>query len=97
MSPLKARNRLVSFRVTQDELESLRVACLVQGARNVSEFARGAVLQLAETRVHPEAQLLDRLSVLELRLAEIEGSLRHHSEMLRALLKGVVAERAKGV
>src|SRR4030095_2056556 len=73
MDIVKTRSRLVSFRLTQDELENLRVACLMLGARNVSDFARRAVLDLAEARVHPETQLLDRFSGLELRLAEIES------------------------
>ena len=90
MSVLKARSRLVSFRLTQEELENLRVACLMQGARNTSDFARKAVLQLAEARVHPAAQVLDRFSSVDLRLTEIETALTHQGDMLRALLKRVV-------
>jgi len=76
VSVLKARSRLVSFRLTQEELEILRVACLTQGARNTSDFARKAVVQLAGARAHPEAQVLERFSAVELRLAEIETLLR---------------------
>jgi hypothetical protein len=102
MGVLETRSRLVSFRLTQDELENLRVACLMLGARNVSDFARRAVLDLAEARAHPEAQLLDRFSALELRLAEIEMEVRHNGDMLRALLKNSVTEslekaKVKGV
>ena len=99
MSVVKARSRLLSFRLTQDELENLKVACLMQGARNTSDFARSAVLQLAETHLRPESRVLDRFSALELRLAEIEAALKHHTDMLRALLKDSVArppERARG-
>lgn len=85
MAVLKARSRLLSFRLTQDELENLRVACLMRGARNVSDFARRAVLAVAEA--HPEAQLLDRVSALQLRLSGIETGVRQHGDMLRALLR----------
>lgn len=91
MSVVKARNRLVSFRLTDEELENLRVACLMQGARNVSAFARTAVLELAEARTQREAQLLDRFSAVELRLSEVESGVQRNGEMLRVLLKGLVA------
>jgi hypothetical protein len=95
MGVLKTRSRLVSFRLTQDELENLRVACLMLGARNVSDFARSAVLDLAEARAHPEAQLADRFSALELRLGEIEIGVQHNGDMLRALLKSSVNQPAE--
>ena len=90
MSALKTRSRLVSFRLTQEELEHLRVACLLHDARNISEFARGAALQQADARVHPEMQILDRFSLVESRLVEMETMLKQTTEMMRALLKGTV-------
>jgi uncharacterized protein (DUF1778 family) len=89
MAILNARSRLVSVRLTQEELENLRLACLVKGGRNVSDFARSAILQSAEAGVRPETQLLDRFSAIELRLAEIEATLSRQAELLRALLKGL--------
>ena len=102
MGVLKTRSRLISFRLTPDELENLRVACLLLGARNVSDFSRRAVLDLADAGAHPEAQLLHRFSALELSLAEIEMGVRHNGDMLRALLKNSVTEspekaKVKGV
>ena len=94
MSVLKARRRLVGFRLTQDELENLKVACLMQGARNISDFARRAVLDLAQARVHPESQVLDRFSAIELRLAGMEAALKHNTDLLRALLKNLVTRPA---
>ena len=88
MGVLKTRSRLVSFRLTQEELEHLRVACLLHEARNVSDFARAAVLQQADARVHPEAQILERFSSMETRLFEMETMLKQTTEMMRALLKG---------
>ena len=48
MSILKPRNRLVNFRLTDEEFSYLREACGAQGARSISDFARGAVLRQAE-------------------------------------------------
>jgi hypothetical protein len=89
MSTLKVRNRLVSFRLTDEELENLRVACLMQGARNVSDFARTAVLDLAGAGANRQGQLLDRFSAVELRLAGIESGVHASAEMLRVLLKNI--------
>ena len=48
MSILKPRNRLVNFRLTEEEFVYLRDACLAQGARSISDFARSAVLRQAD-------------------------------------------------
>ena len=77
--------------LTDEELENLRLACMMQGARNVSEFARAAVVELAGGRSQPESVLLDRFSAIELKLAEIEGNVRQNGDMLRALLKDAIA------
>jgi hypothetical protein len=39
------RNRIVIFRLTQDEYQTLQAASSEKGARNLSEFARGALLR----------------------------------------------------
>ena len=43
MSVLKRRSKLVSFRLSDEEYEKLRVACVAEGARSISEFARSAL------------------------------------------------------
>src|ERR1700754_3122277 len=48
MSILKPRNRLVNFRLTEEEFVLLRDACMAQGARSISDFARSAVLRQAD-------------------------------------------------
>ena len=45
MSVLKPRNRLVNFRLSEEEFETMKVACVNSGARSLSDFARGSVLQ----------------------------------------------------
>ena len=41
---LRTRTRLVTFRLTDDELERLKIACDRQGARCLSDFARSTML-----------------------------------------------------
>ena len=75
MSCLKTRRRLVNFRLTDDELASLKVACLIEGARNISEFARQAVLQSAQAHLYPESRNGEFFALVAERLARIEAAL----------------------
>lgn len=43
----KSRHRIVTFRLSSDEYESVFFACQAEGARTVSEFARDSVLSRA--------------------------------------------------
>ncbi len=76
MSTFKVRSRLVNFRLTQEELENLRVACLLRGSRNLSDFARTAVLTSVESQIDPESAVRDRLDRMEARLAGLESLLQ---------------------
>lgn len=42
-----SRHRIVTFRLSSDEYESVFFACQAEGARTVSEFARDSVLSRA--------------------------------------------------
>lgn len=90
MNLLKNRSRLVSFRLTPDELEGLRVACLLKGARNVSEFARNAVLEISSGRQQADAQLMDRFLLIEARVTELQGLVEHTHSMMQALARAVM-------
>lgn len=66
MSVLKPRNRLINFRLTEEEFTALRDACRQQGARSISDFARSAVMTQAEQPAGAAApsrvdELLERL------------------------------------
>ncbi|MBI4876065.1 MAG: hypothetical protein HY822_15620 [Acidobacteria bacterium] len=90
MSVLKTRNRLVNFRLTQDELESLRMACLVKGSRNVSDFARGAVLEAIESQTGPGLLIQSRLAALDSKISDLGVTLQCLTDLLRGTLKGMV-------
>ena len=42
----KPRNRLISFRLSEEEYESLRALCVTEGARSVSDYARSTLCQV---------------------------------------------------
>jgi hypothetical protein len=72
MSVLRPRNRLVNFRLSQDEFERLRSACLESGARSISDFARSAVLVSMDQRAGPGASSETRVSQLDQKVADVE-------------------------
>jgi hypothetical protein len=47
MPVFKPRNRLINFRLSEEEFEQLRTSCSLHGARSLSDFARNAVLRVA--------------------------------------------------
>jgi hypothetical protein len=79
-SLLKARKRVVNFRVTEGEYESMRNACIAMGCRSISEYAREAALRRVVDQpsdperlrdaLEPSAALLSRVLVLLSRLTD---------------------------
>ena len=50
MPVFKPRNRLVNFRLSEEEFDRLQGGCRVHGARSISDYARSCVLRdLANT------------------------------------------------
>jgi uncharacterized protein (DUF1778 family) len=49
MTSLHQRNRIVVFRLSQDEYDRLRAACNAAGGRTLSDFTRSELLTLVET------------------------------------------------
>lgn len=73
MSVLKPRNRLINFRLTEEEFEKLRDACRDQGARSISDFARSAVMTQAEGPVSAAApaRLEESMQALDARVSRL--------------------------
>lgn len=69
------RSRIISFRVTADELDELISACTTSDARSLSDFARHAALDLARTR-KPTAPGLDNT------LARLNSTLNQITRLL---------------
>ncbi len=72
MSVLRPRNRIVYFRVSEDEFDEVSRACQATGARSISELARSAMIHMIETpQQNPRNHLFDKLTVLENMVASL--------------------------
>lgn len=73
MAVLKPRERLVYFRITEDEFHQFASVCEQEGARSISDLARSAVQRLIAER---EAEsMLPKMKSLEKLIAEVTSQL----------------------
>lgn len=84
MPVYRPRNRLVNFRLSDEEYEFLRVACAQNGARSISDFARLAVLRQAGSDERQSASIQWRLSALGHKMSELESRVRHLLRLLES-------------
>jgi hypothetical protein len=77
----KPRNRVVLFRLTQDEYESLQAACSADQARSISDYARARILGQngGQTGANGES-----LAQVEAQLAEIRNAVERLQSKLGA-------------
>lgn len=75
MAITKPRNRIVIFRLTEDEYERLEAACSEGGARSLSDFARSKVLG---NSVGPQTSLVE----IERRLNDLAGAVEDLARIL---------------
>ena len=68
----KPRNRIVVFRLSQDEYRSLKEACDRRGARNLSEFTRTEVLELLQSGTIG-GRLNCRFATIEQQIADLQS------------------------
>jgi hypothetical protein len=81
MFAVKPRNRLVNFRLTEDEYTRLTAICASRGSRSISDFARAAILGIVEPSTGDWA-LAGRVAGLDDRVRELEAVLRDLCEDL---------------
>jgi hypothetical protein len=99
MPVFRPRNRLVNFRLSEDEFDRLRASCALQGARSLSDFARAAVLRAVAGTGHndatePPANPADpRLAALDRKVNDLEARV---GELLD-LLHGLEREQSRAV
>jgi hypothetical protein len=86
MELLTNRKRLVTFRLTEAEYESLRVTCTSGGSRSVSEFARSAVLSKMMAQRDSRISLGENLAMLGLQLEELDGALQALSKRIARVI-----------
>jgi len=85
MSVLRPRNRLVNFRVSEDEFEKLRSSCEQFGARSVSDFARSSVLNRIEQGAPGAETSNGKLNTLDLKVTGLEARVEQLVRLLEAI------------
>lgn len=80
MAIYSPRTRLVNFRLSEDEYQTLKEAALRQGARSISDFARGAILNSV---ANPKTDgAIPDLTGLDRKVTEIQGTIERISGFL---------------
>jgi hypothetical protein len=84
MAVLKPRNRLVYFRVSEEEFQLFIGMCEIEGARSISDLARLALQRLAqEHRPNTEADFIGKLKAIN----EVLNELGEKVERLKTQLE----------
>jgi hypothetical protein len=73
MSVIKRKNRMISFRLSDEEYDALRTVCQSHGVRSLSDFARLAIENLmAGDGFEPQAAVRSRLEALSSRVQVLD-------------------------
>ena len=100
MAVLSPRNRLVYFRVSEEEFQRFSALCLSEGARSLSEFARCAVQRFIDGSLPGREDPVNlRLKRLDSLIEELEIRIRLLNETVdeHAKLHGTIRTSAKSV
>jgi hypothetical protein len=84
MSVLNPRNRLVNFRLSEDEFEKLKTACAQFGARSISDFARSSVLDRIVEGPSAPARPQERIGALDNKVSQLEGQVSQLLHLIEA-------------
>jgi hypothetical protein len=81
MPSLHQRNRIVVFRLSQDEYDRLRTACAAAGGRTLSDFTRSELLTLVQT----DTGGIERKFVeIDRKLSALQALVEHVSDRIAA-------------
>ena len=84
MSVLNPRNRLVNFRLSDEEFEQLKNACAQFGARSISDFARGSVLDRIVDGPASTGRPGERIVELDHKVSALEGQVSQLLNLIEA-------------
>ena len=87
MPVLKRRNRMVNFRLSEDEYESLKTFCVAEGVRSISDFARATLWQAINANSKSRDPSLDTW------VHHIDGKVEDLDRAVRTLTELVVEQR----
>ena len=80
----KVRNRLVNFRVTDEEFQRLKTASILKRARNLSDFARSVVLRTVDEVIPGHnGSGDDQMASFDQRLTHLESDVLQILDALR--------------
>ena len=78
MASLHTRNRIVVFRLSQEEYNNLRSACVAAGSRSLSDFTRSELMTMVRTDGRSSA--IERKFVeIDRKLDEVYSFIKHAS------------------
>lgn len=80
MTVLKRRSRMVSFRLSEKEYESLLTLCALRGARSLSDLARDTMQALLHDG--QEAGLASLVSHLRKRMDDLDLEVKRLAQLL---------------
>jgi len=80
MSALNPRNRIVVFRLSQNEFATLKCACAEKGGRNLSEFTRSELLNFLRAQP-PEYLIQNKLDAIERQLTGMRTDMHEMSRL----------------
>jgi len=77
MAVLKRRDRILTFRLAEEEFERIKSLCVAEGARSISDFARAALCNAAAPRpISMEAGLDARMRRLDGKVEELDRAVK---------------------
>jgi len=79
---LKARKRIVSLRLSDDEYQRLVELCPVHGAHSISDMARTAVCSFLVRADEPKVRITPTVAKLQAKVGEIEDEVRRLSSIV---------------
>lgn len=82
MAILRPRNRLVYFRVSEDEYQRFNHICESTGSRSISDLARSAMQNMFENANNHEGSVSEKLTVLEAMVGDLNNKVQQLSVSL---------------
>ncbi|HUJ21952.1 MAG TPA: hypothetical protein VLX58_10545 [Bryobacteraceae bacterium] len=73
---------MVSFRLSEEEYESLKHTCVAAGARSLSDVARDAVQRMLDNGAEPKKDLEREVRLLSHRMDELDHELKRLAQLV---------------
>jgi hypothetical protein len=83
---LKRRRRVVTFRLSDEEYEALKLHCFEAEVRSISEFSRAAVLDRLSLVSAPQGLLVGNLGLVTRELTGLDKALADLRDHIRRVL-----------